>query len=297
MAANRILFQNSIDEYITYLLVDRKYKSNTVDSYYYDLKQYNEYFHGLVENCKKEDIQKFLAVLSKENKSAKSVAHMQTTLRGFYKFLILEKKIKNSPMEFIDAPKLPKTLPKILTLEEVENLLDIPLTDSYNYRNKAMLELLYATGIRVSELIDLKVHDIDFTSDTVRVFGKGSKERIIPLGDYAVEYLEIYLNQYRSSLLKKDKNDYLFLNNHGKKMTRQGFFKIIKKIAEEKGIQKEISPHTLRHCFATHLLENGADLRSIQELLGHSDLSTTQIYTHLSVKHLRENYDDFHPHA
>ena len=160
-----------------------------------------------------------------------------------------------------------------------------------------MLELLYATGLRVSELINLKLQDIDFSQDIIRTFGKGSKERIIPIGDYAKEYLEKYIYEYRSSMLKRENNEYIFLNNHGKQMTRQGFFKIIKKIAKEKGINKELSPHTLRHSFASHLLKYGADLRTIQELLGHSDISTTQIYTHITNEELKQNYNEFHPHG
>lgn len=188
-------------------------------------------------------------------------------------------------------------MPSILTEDEILKLLDIELTDNFSYRNKAMLELMYATGLRVSELINLKMQDIDFSQDIIRTFGKGSKERVIPIGDYAKEYLEKYIYEYRGSMLKKENTEYLFLNNHGKQMTRQGFFKIIKKIAKEKGINKELSPHTLRHSFASHLLKYGADLRTIQELLGHSDISTTQIYTHITNEELKKNYEDFHPHG
>ena len=297
MAAIRKKFDNKIDEYLMYLLIDRKYSNNTIDSYYYDLEKFNEFCKGKVVEQKEENIKKFLENLTKENLSNKAVAHVQTTLRGFYKFLMQEGIIKNSPMEFISSPKLPKTLPKVLSVKEVELLLNVPLMNHFSFRNKAMLEVLYATGLRVSELVNLKLQDIDLTNDTVRVIGKGSKERIIPLGDYAITALKIYLLEHRIYLLKNEKNDYLFLNNHGKVITRQGFYKIIKELAYELHIKKEISPHMLRHSFATHLLEHGADLRSIQELLGHSDISTTQIYTHVSVQKLRENYDDFHPHA
>ena len=200
-------------------------------------------------------------------------------------------------MDKIDVPRLRKSLPKSLTENEVTALLEVPLIDDFSYRNKAMLELLYATGLRVSELVNLTLLDVDLDSATVRTVGKGSKERIIPLGDYAIKYLYIYIHEHRNNLLKKEVNDYLFLNNHGKKMTRQGFFKMIKKRAQEAGIKKELSPHTLRHSFATHLLSHGADLRSIQELLGHSDIGTTQIYTYVSNEHLKENYKEFHPHG
>ena len=177
------------------------------------------------------------------------------------------------------------------------HIFDINLTDNFSYRNKAMLELMYGTGLRVSELVNLKLQDIDLTEDIVRTFGKGSKERIIPLGEYASFSLNEYINKYRSSMLKKYNNEYLFLNNHGNKMTRQGFFKIIKIIADQKGINKSLSPHTLRHSFASHMLKYGADLRTIQELLGHSDISTTQIYTHITNEKLKENYKEFHPHG
>ena len=160
-----------------------------------------------------------------------------------------------------------------------------------------MLELMYSSGLRVSELINLTVNDIDLVNSSVRIFGKGSKERIVPLDDYAIEALKYYISYHRKNLFKHGENNYLFLNNHGNKMTRQGFFKILVKIAKEKGIKKELSPHTLRHSFATHLLKHGADLRSIQELLGHSDISTTQIYTHITSERLQKNYEEFHPHG
>jgi len=200
-------------------------------------------------------------------------------------------------MEWIEIPKIKKSLPKTLSFEEINKLLDIKLNDKYSYRNKAMLELMYSSGLRVSELVNVKIHDIDSESCIIRVMGKGSKERIVPLGDYAIKYIDIYLKEYRNKLIKKEYNDYLFLNNHGKKMTRQGFFKIIKNLAKQQKIKVEFSPHTLRHSFATHLLDGGADLRSIQEMLGHSDISTTQIYTHVSKELLKENYNNFHPHA
>ena len=160
-----------------------------------------------------------------------------------------------------------------------------------------MLELMYATGFRFSELIELKLNDVDFNDDIIRIMGKGSKERIVPIGDYALEYLKEYIYNHRGNLLKITRTDYIFLNNHGKKMTRQGFFKIIKKIAKDADINTEISPHTLRHSFASHLLKYGADLRTIQELLGHSDISTTQVYTHIANEEIRKNYDEYHPHG
>ena len=194
-------------------------------------------------------------------------------------------------------PKKYKCLPKTLSIEEIDKLLDIKLNDHVSYRNKAMLELMYSSGLRVSELVNVKIHDIDDSNCIIRIMGKGKKERIVPLGDYAIKYIDIYLKEHRNKLIKRELNEYLFLNNHGKKMTRQGFFKILKQLAQQKNIKTDFSPHTLRHSFATHLLNGGADLRSIQEMLGHESISTTQIYTHVSKEQLKENYNNYHPHA
>ena len=195
----------------------------------------------------------------------------------------------------IENPRFYKKIPHVLSIEEVDNLLNISLKSAYDYRNKAMLELMYATGLRVSELVELSVSNVDLEEGFVRCFGKGNKERIVPIGEIALKYLRIYLYQYRDLLKKKTLCDKLFLNNHGRGMTRQGFFKILKGIAIDKGIEKNITPHMLRHSFATHLLNNGADLRSIQLMLGHNNLSTTQIYTTVNNETLKENYDLFHP--
>ena len=187
-----------------------------------------------------------------------------------------------------------KKAPEILTIEEVDKLLDIPLKTKYDYRNKAMLEILYGSGLRISELINLTTRDVDFENAVIRCLGKGSKERIVPINDYIIHYLKLYLDK-RNLFLIKGQNDYLFLNNHGKQMTRQGFLKNLQKILKEKNITKHVTPHTLRHSFATHILSGGADLRSIQLLLGHSDISTTKIYTHISHEKVRDDYKQFHP--
>lgn len=286
-----------IELFCNYLLIDKKYSSNTIDSYKRDLVKFNAVVNKKVTDVTEEDIKNYLKDLNHHEESKTTISRNISSLRSYYKFLMIEKIVNNNPMENIEFPKLNKTLPHILDEEDIDKLLDIKLIDCFSYRNKAMLELMYATGLRVTELVNLKVHDIDLDMALVQTMGKGSKERIIPIGDYALYYLKVYLNNYRDSMLKREYNDYLFLNNHGKQMTRQGFFKILKKQALENGIKKDFSPHTLRHSFATHLLNNGADLRSIQELLGHSDISTTQIYTHVSNKQLRENYDEFHPHS
>ena len=289
--------ENEIELFTNYLLIDKKYSKNTIESYKRDLTQFNNFIDKKVTDIEDSDIKKYLKELNILKESNKTVARFISSLRTFYKFLIIEKIVTKNPLENIELPKLNKSLPKTLDEEDIDKLLNIKLTDNYSFRNKAMIELMYATGLRVTELINLKIQDIDINMALLRTMGKGSKERIIPIGDYALHYLELYILNYRDSMLKKEYKDYLFLNNNGKQMTRQGFFKILKKIAVENEIEKDFSPHTLRHSFATHLLNHGADLRSIQELLGHSDISTTQIYTHVSNKQLKENYNEYHPHG
>ncbi len=283
-----------IEEYLKYLLIEKKYSSNTIASYKNDLKELYLFSNNKnIIYLNKDDILKFLE--KNKDKNSKTLSHFITTFRGFYKYLEIENIIKNNPVLSISQPKLRKTLPKVLSVEEVDKILNIKLNTKYDYRNKAMLELMYSTGIRISELINIKTHDLNINNCTLKVMGKGSKERIIPVGDIALKYLKIYIDNYRTYFIRKN-TDYLFLNSRGTIMTRQAFFKIVKKIAQEKNIKTEFSPHTLRHSFATHMLENGADLRIIQELLGHSSLSTTQIYTNVSNKFIEENYS-FHPHS
>lgn len=234
--------------------------------------------------------------LRQKQLSTNSINHNVSVLRTFYKFLVVSNRFVTDPIDYLEIPKLRKTLPKVLSYEEVKSLLDIDLINKYSYRNKAMLELMYATGLRVSELVNLKLNDIDLDMDLLRTIGKGSKERIIPIGDYAIYFVKIYINEYRSQLLKEN-TDYVFLNNHGKKLSRQSFYKLVKELAIKKNIKTEFSPHTLRHSFATHLLDRGADIVSIKEMLGHSSLSTTQIYTHISNQKLKDEYSKFHPHG
>jgi len=289
----------SKEKFINYLLIDKKYSNNTLASYDNDLSKYISFMVKnkiKLKDIKREDILNYIKYLKENNINQKTISHNISVIRSYYKFLITEKYLKNTPTEFIELPKIKKSLPNVLSIKEVDLLLDINLTDNFSYRNKAMIELLYATGLRVSELVNLTIDNIDLNECLLRTIGKGNKERIIPVGENAIYYLKEYLLYYRSSMLKDDVNNYLFLNNHGKKMTRQGFFKIIKKIAFEKGIKKDISPHTIRHSFATHLLEYGADLRSIGEMLGHSSVATTEIYTHISNEKLKKDYNDSHPH-
>lgn len=286
-----------IDEFESYLIFEKKYSKNTSQSYIRDLNGLCDYVNDTkVEKIDKKAIEEYVNYLS-DRLDSRSISRNISTFKSFFKYLKLNKVISNNPTEMINNPKIKKSLPKVLSEEEVETLLDIELNDDFDFRNKAMLEVMYSSGLRVSELINLKVNDIDLDNECVRIFGKGSKERVIPLNEYAVYYLKEYLANHRGEMFKHGENDYLFLNNHGKNMTRQGFFKIIKKLAFKKNIKTDFSPHTLRHSFATHLLKHGADLRSIQELLGHSDISSTQIYTHVTNEKLQSDYTSFHPHG
>ncbi len=281
--------QEYYNKYLDYLQFERKLSKNTISSYRDNLERFETFLNGKsITMVTKEDIESYLKY--NELMAEKSRAHYLTVLKNFYAFLVLEEEINFNPCENIRMPKISKTLPHYLTEEEINKLLDIPLLTAYDYRNKAMLELLYATGIRVSELVNLKVNQIHLEDDYIRVVGKGSKERISPISDIAHKYLNIYLTDYRGTLLKKKDSDYVFINNFGNPISRQGFFKNLKQIAKKQGIEKDISPHTLRHSYATHLLNHGADLRVIQELLGHSDISTTQIYTHLLQDKIKEDY-------
>lgn len=287
--------EEEIKEFLDYIVIEKKLSKNTYESYKEDLKHYIDFFNkASIKNITKEDIIGFIKYLNKLELSPKSINHIIGTVKGLHSYHSMYYDIPNV-MEDIERLKTKKTLPRVLNIEDVDRLLDIELNDEFDYRNKAMLELLYSSGLRVSELVNLSLNDIDLNECMVKVFGKGSKERIIPIGDYAIEALNKYINEYRNSMLKGYITDYLFLNNHGKNMTRQGFFKILRSIAKKKDINVEFSPHTLRHSFATHMLEHGADLRSIQELLGHENMSTTSIYTHVRSDLLKENYNKYHP--
>lgn len=288
-----------IESYIDSVKYEERLSDKTGESYHYSLMAYQKYLKinkiETVAKITKEDIENYLkSLVNQKNEKSTSIAHELTAIKNFHKFLIKIGKLDKDVSLLIERPKLVKHLPNTLSVEEVDKLLDIRLQTVFDYRNKAMLELLYGTGMRVSELCSLTLHDIDLENCVVRCIGKGNKERIIPIGEYALEALKNYLN-WRSSMCKGFQTDALFLNNHGRPITRVGFFKNLKAILEKQGIQKNVSPHTLRHSFATHLLEHGADLRSIQELLGHSDLSTTRIYTHVSNEKVKNDYKEYHP--
>lgn len=283
-----------IEKYLDYLKYERKLSDNTYKSYEYNLKMLSNYFDKtLTKELTSEQLKEYFYGL---NLSSKTKAHYITVFNSYYNFLTRENIISKNPLCGIKMPKLEKKLPNYLTVEEIDKLLDIKLEKSTDYRNKAMLELLYATGMRISELTNLQISQIDFDDDLVRVMGKGKKERIIPLNDIAIKCLKEYINDYRPFLLKLNTSEYVFINNFGGTISRQGFFKILKKLCNKAGIKKEVSPHTLRHSFATHLLNNGADLRIIQELLGHENLVTTEIYAHLQNKKIKDDYDN-HPRA
>ena len=291
-----------VKEFINYLAVERGLADNTLDSYNRDLKQFQEFLSNeKVENIQKATrniVMSYLMFLQKRGRATATVSRHLAALKSFYHFLLREKYIEKDPTANLESPKLEKKLPRILSVNEVEKLLSQPKgNEPTGLRDKAMLELLYASGIRVSELISLDMNHINLDMGYIRCFGKGSKERIVPVGSFARKCVNEYLQKGRAKLIKSRAEKALFVNQHGRRLTRQGFWKIIKKYATKAGISKEITPHTLRHSFATHLLENGADLRSVQEMLGHADITTTQIYTHLTKGRLREVYTKSHPRA
>ena len=287
---------NEINDYINYVYIEKKLSYNTKEAYENDLLYFNKYLKNKdIKSVSSDDIRKYINHLYDEKEKDRTIARKIVSIRTFFDYLMQVKKISINPTEKIESPKLTKKLPVALSIDEVNKLLDINPKNALEYRNKAILELMFATGMRVSEIINLKINDININDNYVRCFGKGKKERIIPMADYTTKLVETYLHEYRPSLLKGYLTDSVFLSSYGKGITRQGLFKIIKKEAKEKGINKEISPHTLRHTFATLLLENGADLRSIGELLGHENIKTTQIYTHLSNSKKRNDYDSYHP--
>ena len=283
-----------LTKYYTYLITIKFLKvETTINSYILDVYKYLEFISKDYNHTTNDDIYKYLKELNDKSYSIYSIVRKISSIKSFYNFLN-EENIYKLNLD-IERPRFYKKLPKVLTIDEVDKLLDIELITPFDYRNKAMLELMYATGLRVSELISLTPLNIDFDKKIVRCYGKGNKERIVPMGNKAVKYLKIYLDEYRTSLVKNTLCDNLFLNNHGKQITRQGFFKNLKIIANKQGITDDITPHMLRHSFATHLLNNGADLRSIQLMLGHENISTTGIYTNVSTDKIKENYDLYYP--
>ncbi len=289
------------ENFINYCEYEKGLSANTLKSYNYEINLYQTYLEDKlsiidIEKVSKEDIESYLKYCYLKNEDSKTISHKITTIYNFHNYLLREKVIKDNQAEFIDRPKLAKHLPYTLTVKEIDKLLDIALVTVFDYRDKAMLELMYGTGLRVSELVSLTVYDVDFYNAFLRIKGKGSKERIVPINNASLKYLKLYLDR-RCLLLKKKTSDELFLNARGEGISRQGFFKNLKKILAKKGMPTNISPHSLRHSFATHLIENGADLRSVQTMLGHSDITTTKIYTHISNEKVTNDYLINHPRA
>ena len=287
-----MLLNDALDLYTQHLLVEKGLSNETIKAYHQDLRHFFELFneYRYVEDLQSNDIETFLTNLMASGMPITSVVRRVSALRNFFLFLKKEGYYKGEIKE-VESPKMPSRLPSVLSVEEVEALLEAPnMKTDAGIRDKAMLELMYACGLRVSELLSLKRININLNKGIVRVFGKGSKERKVPFGDFAGEFIVKYLNEVRGKYAKSG-NDYLFVNKKGEPLSREYFFMQVKKYAQEVGIDKHVSPHTLRHCFATHMLEGGAQLRAVQEMLGHTNIATTQIYTHVSEKRILSAYN------
>ena len=292
--------EKQIKLFLDFLQNDKKLSNNTVQSYRRDIIQYKEYIKSKDLNYLKvtsDDIKKYLKDLKKKGKKTSTISRNLASIRSFYQFLVKTKKVKSNPTVGVQSPKIEKKVPAVLTSDEVELLLEQPKdVDLKGIRDKAMLEFAYATGMKVTEIIDLNMEDVNFEQGTVKC-SNGKKERIVPIGGLAEKALKEYVEQARPILLKDDSNKALFVNMNGTRLTRQGFWKIVKYYKEKAHIEKDITPHILRHSFATHLLQNGADLKSIQVMLGHTDISTTQIYSQFETSELKNIYNKAHPRA
>jgi len=288
--------------YQNYLQIEKSLSKNTVDGYCRDIKKLNNFFNGnddkkKIEDVNYQDFQNYLSYLNDIKINARSQSRVISSMRSFFKFLILEKIIKENPTELLENPKTGKKLPEFLTIDEIELIVNqIDRSKKEGERNLAIIEVLYGCGLRVTELIELKISEIYWEEGFIRIIGKGNKERLVPLGKIASKHLKIYLNEIRVHQKIKDLFvDHVFINKNGSKISRVMIFKIVKKLTEKAGIQKNISPHSLRHSFATHLVEGGADLRSVQEMLGHQSITTTEVYTHLDKNYLKQAILDHHP--
>jgi len=290
-----------LKEYLTVLKLERNLSDNTVASYKSDLVSLLHFLKDKGLNDPSEiklvHLNEFFKMLNELELTGRTASRYFSSIKGFFNYLYLNKYIISNPTEKLSSPKLSKSLPAVLTINEVDKILSAPdVNNKLGLRDKALLELLYACGTRVTELITLKISDLFFKEEVIRVFGKGSKQRIIPIGSSAIKWVEEYLQKSRPLLEKRLKSEnILFLNNRGTKLSRMGVWKIIDRYCKEAGIKKEVHPHTFRHSFATHLLEGGADLRAVQEMLGHADISTTQIYTHIDREFIKQVHKDFHP--
>ena len=294
-------WDNSIKNFKNYLRLERGLSINSIKSYEHDLLQFKKYInenkiHKYPYECTSETVKRYIYKNFSDKKSSRSQARCISSLKSFFNYLLFEGKIKISPIDDIETPKLEKKLPEVLTEDEITKLISsINLNNEFGQRNKTIVEVLYGTGIRVSELIGLNLSNIFFNESLLKVFGKGNKERFVPLGDIASIEIKKYLDQRKKINIDPKFSDILFLNRYGRQLTRSMIFKIIKDSAKEANIRKNISPHTLRHSYATHLLKNGADLRTIQLVLGHESIITTEIYTHLDTFHLEEVLKKYHP--
>ena len=293
-------WEKSIKGFKSYLQIERSLSDNSVQAYIRDVKKFANYAI-LIElselNVTRIDISNFLAQINQEDISSRSQARIISGIKAFYKYLIMEDYLKINPTELIESPKIGLKLPDTLSLIEIDKLIAaVDLSNKQGERNRAILETLYSCGLRVSELVNLQLSNIHFKEGYLKVTGKGDKERLAPIGGRAIKYLTIYINEVRNHQeIKKGNEDFVFLNNRGAKLTRVMIFLIIQKLTERIGLKKKISPHTFRHSFATHLIEGGADLRAVQEMLGHESITTTEIYTHLDNEYLRSNIIQFHP--
>ena len=296
------MWQSYIKHFKNYLRLERSFSDNSVQAYVRDVEKLSEYFelaeiNVVPANVTEDHLLGFLKYVSELGLAAHSQARMLSGIKAFYKYLLLENEIKDDPTELIDAPRLPRKLPDVLSYEEIEQILaNIDYSTPEGTRNRAIIEVLYSSGLRVSELINLQLTNCYFDIGFIRVLGKGHKVRLVPIGQEAIKYIEIYLEHVRNGMaVHKESEDILFLNRRGKQLTRVMIFLIIKEGAEKAGINKNVSPHTFRHSFATHLIEGGASLRAVQEMLGHESITTTEIYTHLDRDYLRQVITEFHP--
>ena len=289
-----------LDQFLNHLSVEVDLSANTIESYRRDLERYLRFLRDrkvdAVGAIRQEHISKFITLLSRKGLAANTIARKLSSLRRFHKFLVIEGYCDIDPTSTLESPRQWRKLPTFLTQEEIKNLLKQPdLSAAQGLRDEAILEFLYATGVRISELIHTKRKDVLTEVELVRVIGKGNKERIIPIGRAAIASVQKYLREARPKLANENSEDVLFLNRRGRPFSRMGLWKILRKYVTQAGITKRVSPHTIRHSFATHLLEGGADLRAVQEMLGHTDISTTQIYTHLDREYLKQEHREFHP--
>ncbi len=295
-------WHSSIKGFKGYLMLEKSLPKNSVEAYLHDITNLQHFFEiknisVAPENVAFNQLQEFLAFIIDLGIGARSQARMISGIRAFYKYLLMEDMIKQSPADLLELPRLPQKLPEVLNIEEIDMLINaIDLSTPEGQRNKAMLETLYCCGLRVTELVTLKISDIIFEEEFVRVTGKGNKQRLVPLGQSAKKYISIYLEEVRPHIpVQKEMEDIVFLNRRGHSMSREMVFIIIQQLKKKAGLNKHISPHTFRHSFATHLVEGGADLRAVQEMLGHSSITTTEIYTHIDREYLRDAILRFHP--